>query len=84
MVVPTVAGEAPRRFVRLFVEGERQILGTILALVRDVDGVLEILQETSVDLGRKFDRYAPAFPVAPLACRFEFRQLRKHREQKAR
>jgi RNA polymerase sigma-70 factor (ECF subfamily) len=81
---PDVAGEDPERFVRLFVEGEREILRYILRLVPDVDDAHEILQETAVDLWRKFDQYDPAFAFAPWACGFAFRRVLKHREQRAR
>ena len=84
MVSPIVPGEDPERFVRLFVEGQREILRYILALVPDIDDAHEILQETAVDLWRKFDRYDPAFPFAPWACRFAFRRVLKHREQQVR
>jgi RNA polymerase sigma-70 factor (ECF subfamily) len=84
MVSPTVPGGDPERFVRLFVEGQRQILRYILALVPDVDDAHEILQDTAVDLWRKFGQYDPAFPFAPWACRFAFRRVLKYREQQAR
>jgi RNA polymerase sigma-70 factor (ECF subfamily) len=84
MVSPTIAGDDPERFVRLFVEGQRQILRYVLTLVPDVDDAHEILQETALDLWRKFDQYDPAFPFAPWACRFAFRRVLKYREQKAR
>ena len=84
MVTPTVAGQDPERFVRLFVDGEREILRYILRLVPDIDDAHEILQETAVDLWRKFDRYDPAFAFAPWACGFAFRRVLKHREQQAR
>jgi RNA polymerase sigma-70 factor (ECF subfamily) len=84
LVSPTVPEEDPERFGRLFVEAQREILRYILALVPDIDDAHEILQETAVDLWRKFDRYDPAYPFAPWACRFALRRVRKHREQRAR
>jgi RNA polymerase sigma-70 factor (ECF subfamily) len=84
MVPPIAPGEDPERFVRLFVEGQREILRYILALVPDIDDAHEILQETAVDLWRKFDRYDPAYPFAPWACRFALRCVLKYREQQAR
>ena len=84
IVPPTVAGEDPERFVRLFVEGQREILRYIIRLVPDIDDAHEILQDTAVDLWRKFDRYDPAFAFAPWACGFAFRRVLKHREQQAR
>jgi RNA polymerase sigma-70 factor, ECF subfamily len=80
----TVPGEDTERFVRLFVEGQREILRYILALVPDVDDAQEILQETAVDLWRKFDRYDPACRFVPWACRFAMLRVLKHREQQAR
>jgi RNA polymerase sigma-70 factor (ECF subfamily) len=80
----TVAGEDPERFVRLFVEGQREILRYILRLVPDIDDAHEILQDTAVDLWRKFDRYDPELAFAPWACGFAFRRVLKHREQSAR
>jgi RNA polymerase sigma-70 factor (ECF subfamily) len=84
MVSSTVPGQDPERFVRLFVEGQREIMRYILALVPNIDDAQEILQDTAVDLWRKFDRYDPAFPFAPWACRFAFRRVLKHREQQTR
>jgi RNA polymerase sigma-70 factor (ECF subfamily) len=84
MVPPTAAGEDPERFVRLFVEGQREILRYILALVPDIDDAHDILQETAVDLWRKFDQYDPACPFAPWACRFAIRRVLKHCEQRVR
>jgi RNA polymerase sigma-70 factor, ECF subfamily len=84
MVPPTGPEEDPERFVRLFVEGQREILRYILALVPDIDDAHDILQETAVDLWRKFDRYDPAYPFAPWACRFAIRRVLKYREQQAR
>jgi RNA polymerase sigma-70 factor (ECF subfamily) len=84
MVSPTVPGEDPERFGRLFVEAQREILRYILVLVPEIDDAHEILQETAVDLWRKFDRYDPAHPFAPWACRFALRRVLKHREQRRR
>jgi RNA polymerase sigma-70 factor (ECF subfamily) len=79
-----VPGEDPERFGRLFVHAQREILRYILALVPDFDDANEILQETAVDLWRKFNRYDPAYPFVPWACRFAFRRVLKHRKQQAR
>jgi RNA polymerase sigma-70 factor (ECF subfamily) len=84
MVPPTVAGQDPERFVRLFVEGQREILRYIMRLVPDIDDANEVLQDTAVDLWRKFDRYDPDLPFAPWACGFAFRRVLKYREQQAR
>jgi RNA polymerase sigma-70 factor (ECF subfamily) len=83
-VSPTVHAEARERFGRLFAGAQREILRYILALVPDIDDAHEILQETAVDLWRKFGRYDPAYPFAPWARRFAFRRVLKYREQRAR
>jgi RNA polymerase sigma-70 factor (ECF subfamily) len=84
MAASTVRVEDPERFVRLFVEGQREILRYILALVPDIDDAHDILQDTAVDLWRKFDRYDPSVSFAPWACGFAFRRVLKHREQQPR
>jgi RNA polymerase sigma-70 factor (ECF subfamily) len=83
-VSPTVPEQESDQFGRLFIGAQREILRYILALVPDIDDAHEILQETAVDLWRKFDRYDTAHPFAPWACRFAFRCVLKHREQQAR
>ena len=77
-------GQDTERFSRLFVDGQREVLRYILALVPDIDDAHEILQETAVDLLKKFDRYDPAFPFAPWACRFAFLRVLKFREERSR
>jgi RNA polymerase sigma-70 factor (ECF subfamily) len=84
MVQSSSPGQDTARFVRLFVDEQREVLRYILALVPDIDDAHEILQETAVDLWRKFDRYDPACPFAPWACRFAFLRVLKFREQKLR
>ncbi len=78
------SGQDTERFVRLFLDGHREILRYILALVPGIDDAQEILQETAVDLWQKFDRYDPASPFTPWACRFAFFRVLKFREQKSR
>jgi RNA polymerase sigma-70 factor (ECF subfamily) len=77
-------GQDTERFVRLFVAGQREVLRYILAFVPNLDDAHEILQETALDLWKKFDRYDPAYPFAPWACRFAFLQVLKFRERKSR
>jgi DNA-directed RNA polymerase specialized sigma24 family protein len=66
----TGPGQDAERFVRLFLDGQREILRYILALLPGIDDAQEILQETTVDLWQKFDRYDPAIPFTPWACRY--------------
>jgi RNA polymerase sigma-70 factor (ECF subfamily) len=77
-------GHDTERFVRLFASGQREVLRYILALVPDIDDAHEILQETAVDLWKKFDEYDSGCPFIPWACRFAFFHVLKFREQKSR
>jgi RNA polymerase sigma-70 factor (ECF subfamily) len=77
-------GHDTERFVRLFAAGQSEVLRYILALVPDIDDAHEVLQETAVDLWRKFDQYDPDYPFVPWACRFAYFQILKFREQQAR
>ena len=78
------SGRDTERFVRLFAAGQREVLRYILALVPDIDDAQEILQETAVDLWKKFDQYDPDCPFVPWACRFAFFRVLKFRDQKVR
>ena len=77
-------GQDTERFVRLFADGQREVLRYILALVPDIDDAHEILQDTAVALWKKFDQYRPDQPFVPWACRFAIRHIVKFREKKAR
>jgi RNA polymerase sigma-70 factor, ECF subfamily len=77
-------GPDTERFVRLFADGQREILRYILALVPDIDDAHEIMQDTAVALWRRFDQYRPDQPFVPWACRFAFRHVLKFREKKGR
>ena len=77
-------GDETERFVRLFAAAQSEVLRYILALVPDLDDAQEILQETAVDLWKKFDRYDPDHPFVPWACRFAYFQVLKFRDRQAR
>lgn len=62
--------EAHAHFLRLFLASEREIFRYITALVPHLADGEEILQQTAVALWSKFDRYDPAMPFTPWACRF--------------
>jgi RNA polymerase sigma-70 factor (ECF subfamily) len=84
MVESPGPGQDTEQFVRLFVGGQREVLRYILAFVPDVNDAHEILQETAVDLWKKFDGYDPDRPFVPWACRFAFLRVLKFREQESR
>jgi RNA polymerase sigma-70 factor (ECF subfamily) len=77
-------GHETERFVRLFAAGQSEVLRYILALVPDIDDAQEVLQETAVDLWKKFDQYDTDCPFVPWACRFAYFQVLKFREQQSR
>jgi RNA polymerase sigma-70 factor (ECF subfamily) len=77
-------GHETERFVRLFAAGQSEVLRYILALVPDINDAQEVLQETAVDLWKKFDQYDPGYPFVPWACRFAYFQVLKFREQQGR
>jgi RNA polymerase sigma-70 factor (ECF subfamily) len=77
-------GQDNERFVRLFANGQREVLRYILALVPDANDADEILQETAVALWKKFDQFEPSSPFVPWACRFAIHYVLKYREQRAR
>jgi RNA polymerase sigma-70 factor (ECF subfamily) len=77
-------GHETERFVRLFAAGQSEVLRYILALVPDIDDAQEVLQETAVDLWKKFDQYDLDCPFVPWACRFAYFQILKFRDRQAR
>src|SRR3954470_18998801 len=76
--------EDTEKFVVLLTGSQAEILRYILALVPEVNEAQEILQETAVALWRKFDQYDLSEPFVPLACRFAFNHVLKHRARKSR
>tara|TARA_R110000850_G_scaffold4202_7_gene19548 strand:- start:2368 stop:2940 length:573 start_codon:yes stop_codon:yes gene_type:complete len=70
-------------FSRFFLANQSRVFGFILTLVRDRSDARDILQETSVVLWRKFDRFEPGTDFAMWAmstarlCVFEWRRKQK-------
>jgi RNA polymerase sigma-70 factor (ECF subfamily) len=58
------------RFLRLFLSSEREVFRYVAALVPDVGNAEEIVQQTAVELWKKFPEYDPQRPFTPWACRF--------------
>ena len=65
------------RFMRLFVEHERDVLRYVLAVVPNVSDARDIVQETAVALWRKMEEYDSARPFLPWACRFASIEIRR-------
>jgi len=75
------------RFMRLFVEHEREVLRYVLAVVPHLPDARDIVQETAVALWRKMTEYDPTRPFLPWACRFasiEIRRFLRRAEQQRR
>ena len=62
--------ESQAQFLRLFLPSERELFRYIAALVPNVGDAEEIVQQTAVELWKKFDQYDTRQPFTPWACRF--------------
>jgi RNA polymerase sigma-70 factor, ECF subfamily len=58
------------QFLRLFLPAERELFRYVTALVPNVGDAEEIVQQTAVELWKKFHEYDPTQPFTPWACRF--------------
>ena len=72
------------RFLKLFLDSEREIFRYVAVFVPCVADAQDIVQQTAVALWRKFDEYDPARPFAPWACRFALNEARHFMRQNAR
>ena len=64
------ADDPQARFLRLLLPAERELFRYVAALVPDMGDAEEIVQQTAVELWKKFDQYDPQHPFPPWACRF--------------
>ena len=62
--------ESQAQFLRLFLPSERELFRYIAALVPNVGDAEEIVQQTAIELWKKFDQYDARQPFTPWACRF--------------
>jgi RNA polymerase sigma-70 factor (ECF subfamily) len=65
------------RFMRLFLSSEKEIFRYVAALIPKAADAQDVVQLTAVALWRKFDRYDPAQPFTPWACRFALQEARQ-------
>ena len=65
------------RFLSLFLASERELYRYVSVLVPTPDDAAEIVQETALQLWKKFDDYDPAQPFTPWACRFGLNMARQ-------
>lgn len=62
--------------MRLFLQAERELLRYVMVLVPNVNDARDVVQETAVALWRAMDKYDPARPFIPWACRFALNEAR--------
>jgi RNA polymerase sigma-70 factor (ECF subfamily) len=62
--------DSQTRFLRLFLPSERELFRYVATLVPNVGDAEEIVQQTAVELWKKFHEYDPKQPFTPWACRF--------------
>jgi len=67
---------AHEQFMRLFLQSERELLRYVMVLVPSVADARDVLQETALALWRQIDKYDPARPFVPWACRFALNEAR--------
>ncbi len=71
-------------FLRRMLQGERELLRYVMALVPNREDARDVVQETLVALWKKRGSYDPAFPFVPWACRFAMNEIRLHRRRDSR
>ena len=64
------------QFMRLFLESERELLRYVMVLIPNVHDARDVLQEAAVALWRAAEKYDPARPFVPWACRFVLNEAR--------
>lgn len=73
-----------QRFMRLFLEAERELLRYVMVLVPNVSDARDVVQETAVALWQAREKYDPARPFVPWACRFALNEARMHLRTESR
>src|SRR5713226_1720098 len=62
--------DSQAQFLRLFLPSERELFRYVAALVPSLGDAEEIVQQTAVELWKRFDQYDAQQPFTPWACRF--------------
>lgn len=70
--------------MRLFLQAERELLRYVMALIPNVSDARDVVQETAVALWQGIDKYDPAKPFVPWACRFALNEARLHLRTESR
>ena len=80
----TGAGGSQERFLKLFLASEPEVYRYISAVAPAKADAEEILQQTAMELWRKFDQFDLSLPFTPLACRFALNVARHWLARKRR
>ena len=70
MPQPTNITDRHEQFLRLFLAAEHELYRYVSVLVPSRDAAAEIVQETALQLWKKFDEFDDSQPFTPWACRF--------------
>jgi RNA polymerase sigma-70 factor (ECF subfamily) len=79
-----ISPEEGERFLKLFAENQRRILGYIYSLVPHAQNAEDICQKTSLVLWRKFYQLEPDGDFMAWACRVAYLEVRNFRRTAAR
>lgn len=82
--MPDTPPSTTENLILLLTQHQDQLFRYIFSLVPSEADARDILQETSLALFRKFDKYDATRPFMPWAYRFAYLQVQKHREKAAR
>jgi RNA polymerase sigma-70 factor (ECF subfamily) len=72
------------RLVILISSNHADLFRYIFALLPNPDDAQDVLQETLLELARKFAEYDATRPFLPWACRFAYHQVLRHRDRNPR
>ena len=73
-----------RRFVELLTGSQRQLYAYIHTLLGGGSSVVDVLQDTNVDLWAKADEFEPGRPFLPWAYRFAYFRVMAYRKKASR
>ena len=72
------------RFLSLFLASEREVYRYVCAIAPAREDADEIMQQTAVELWRKFEQFDLSLPFTPLACRFALNVAKQWLDRKRR
>lgn len=79
-----MADPAFQRLVGLISANHDDLFRYVYSLLPHPDDARDVLQETLLELTRKFEQYDETRPFLPWACRFAYHQVLRHRDRNPR